>query len=282
VSRATAALAVFLLVAPRIAEAEASSYPEPPGTWFVDLGYTYFQSSSFFDQSGIIRGSPCAFQKDAMTIYAEYGANAKDTLSISTEYDTISNRNAAGSVCSAVGTTSGLNDIELGLTHNVYQGTPGNFGYQVIAIVPGGYSSTEIPPIGYGRPGAQAGIVFGKTFKFLGTYGFFDGNLGVRAYTGYPAPQLRSYATVGIDVAKPIQLLGTYSGVQALGAGGVGPSLIGSNPFTSPSYDYVQLGGQLRIRFSEAASLVAGFSDFVSGKNVGDGRSLFGNVWLRF
>lgn len=257
---------VVLVLVPMVARAD------DPAT-FIALGPLYYDSSTFIDKSGHQQPSGCDFQKRGESLYVQQRLSTDDSLRLSTEYDDIS--------CGGV-STRGLNDIEVDYLHGVSgPAHPTEFSIEGSLIIPPGYSIAANPRLGLGRPGAELGTIYSATFKAGDRYGYVTSAVNVRGYTGYPAPQLLTNLTVGLNVTSKLLVYESYYGTTHLGAGGVLTN-IGLNPTVNSSYNSYYLSENVAYALSPHTSLAVGYQALLGGWNTGIGSTLQAGVWLRF
>jgi hypothetical protein len=250
------------------AHAAASSFPRDPGTAFIDLQYSYYESNTFITPGGQYTPSGCAFQKHEMSIYGEVGLSKRDTLTGQLPYDWL---NCGGN------STAGFADLELGLNHNFHRGATTTFGVRADAIVPTGYSIEVNPRLGYGRLGTEEDILYGGG---IGRYGFYDTATGVRFYSGYPATEFHTNGTVGYNV-KPVLLLGQLDYETNISPGTTLAN-IGQNPTIQPAYTAFQGTLAATVQVMPHGSLYLGSTMLISGKNTGQGTSFALGFWSTF
>lgn len=264
------ALLAFCAALPVAARAQA--VPRPAGSTFVSLSQSYFSSTQFYDDGGVRRSNGCTFAKNATTLYAEHGFDAKDTGSVQLEFD----RDNCGGA-----STQGLYDVLLSFLHQTHHSATTSFGWTAQAIVPTGYDIGASPRLGYGRFGAQLGLAYGGNFRDGLGYGFYALQSGLRAYIGYPAPQLRSLGTIGTDVGPRVQVIGQLQWDQALGNGQTLTN-VGLNPTIFPKYSDLTAIATLRVHLSRSLSLVGSTSGVLYGRNYGIGATSAIGLWDEF
>jgi len=247
----------------------AQTVPRASNSTFLGLQESVYDSTQYYNATGGRSPNGCNFQKNATTLYAEHGFDQRDTGSVQFEYDHLS--------CGA-SVTNGLYDVQLAWLHEMRHSDTTHLSWKVMALAPTGYSIGANPRIGYGRPGAQFGGVYAGSFVTPGGYGFYSIDVGVRGYTSYPAPQLRTFGTIGGDVNKTVQLIGEIEWDQALGAG---RTLVneGLNPEIFPSFSDGQAFALLRVRVNAHLSIVGSTSAVFYGRNYGIGPTNAISLW---
>jgi hypothetical protein len=245
---------------------------DDPAT-FIAVGPLYYDSSTFIDKNGRQQPSGCDFQKRGESLYVQHRIDATDSYRLSTEYDDISCGGAS---------TRGLNDIEIDYLHGVSGPShPTEFSIEGSLIVPPGYSIAVNPRLGLGRLGAELGTVYAATFKAGDKYGYVTSAVNIRGYTGYPAPQLLTNLTVGLNLTSKLLVYESYYGTTHLGAGGELTN-IGLNPTVNSSYDSYYLAENVAFALTPHASLALTYQSLLGGWNTGIGSTLQAGVWLRF
>lgn len=263
-------LALAVVCAPLAARAQA--VPRDAGTTFYSLSQSYFSATHYFDSNGNRQPNGCDFQKDATSLYVEHGFDARDTGSVNVEYDRDSCNGSS---------TSGLNDIDFAFLHQLHHSATTSFGWKAQLIAPTGYSIDANPRIGYDRFGGQFGFALGGNFRDGDNDGFYSLESGVRAYIGYPAPQLRTFGTVGVNATRQLQIIGQLEWNQALGAGHTLTN-VGLNPTIFPSYNDVQAIATLRLRIAPHLSLVGSTTGLLYGRDYGIGSTSAIGIWGDF
>ncbi len=263
---AIALAAACLGFAPQAARAD-----DPPT--FVSIGPLYYNSTTYIDKSGRVQPSGCDFQKTGESIYAQQRLSAADSLRLSTEYDDVRCGGPA---------TQGLTDVEVDYLHGVSGATHATqFSVEGSLVIPAGYSIAANPRLGLGRPAAELGAVYYATFKAGSNYGYVTSGINVRGYTGYPAPQLLTNVTVGLNLSSRLLVYESFYGTTHLGAGGTLTN-IGLNPTVNASYDAYQLAENVAFALTPHTSLALTYQSLVGGWNTGIGSTLQAGVWLRF
>lgn len=262
----TSLAALVLSCSPLAAQAD------DPAT-FVSVGTLYYNSSTFVDMKGQSHPAECDFRKRGESLYVRHRVSANDELLLSTEYDDVS---CGGS------STRGLSDIEVDYLHGIGGAThPRRFSIEGGLILPPGYSIAVNPRLGLGRPGAALGAVYSSDFKAGSKYGYITAGANVLGYTSYPAPQLRTNVTVGLNLTSKLLAYESFYGTTHLGAGGRLMN-IGLNPTVNSSYDAYQLSENLAYTFAPRTALALSYTSLIGGWNTGIGSTLQAGVWFRF
>jgi hypothetical protein len=264
-------IATCILLFPLTARAQTA--PRPPNSTFASLSQSVYTSTQYFDDAGVRQPNGCDYQKNATTLYVEHGFSLKNVGSVQFEYDHLT---CGGAV------TNGLYDIEFAWLHELTHGATTHFSWLAQLLVPTGYNIGANPRIGYGRLGAQFGYVYAGNFKSWGSgYGFYAISAGLRGYFGYPAPQLRTFSTIGADMTPALQLIAEVEWDEALGAGHTLEN-IGENPQIFPAYSDGQAYVLVRIRLNPHLSLVGSTSGVFYGRDYGIGPTNAISIWGDF
>lgn len=244
----------------------ASAWVRKEGEFFLSITSYHQSAKKYFDKDGNRKPIGCTFRKDEIQVYGEYGVDEKHTLTFKLPYDWLK--------CGPKETT-GFGDLEVGLVRNISKGKNYSFSAYGNAVIPTGYSITDDPRIGYGRPAFEGGILYG----FSGSWGFFDSGIGYRYYFGYPSSYLRAYGGGGINISENIQLL-TFLDAQ-IGLGDGRSKYIGRNIFLEPDYKLLQIYVAPKINYGKL-SIVPGYNKVLYGRNTGDAQGFFFGLWFNF
>lgn len=264
IALAAGVLACALL--PRAANAD------DPAT-FIAISPLYYHSTTYFNTAGKEQPSGCDFQKTGESIYVQQRLSASDEMHLSTEYDDV---RCGGS------STRGLTDIQVDYLHGISGSAhPTQFSVEGSLIIPAGYSIAANPRLGLGRPGAALGAVYYTPFKAGSNYGYLKAEVNVRAYTGYPSPQLNTNVTAGLNLTPKLLVYESFYGETHLGAGGQLTN-IGLNPTVNSSYNSYQLAENVAYNITPRTALVLNYTSLVGGSNTGIGSTVQAGVWLRF
>jgi hypothetical protein len=240
---------------------------------FVSVGPLYYDTSSYFNRSGQREQSSCDFQKSGYSVYVDKPVSATDNVHLSTEYDDVR--------CGGP-STRGLTDIEVDFLKGVGgKQRPRQFQVEGGVIIPSGYSIAANPRLGLGRTAALAGGVYNGTFKVGALYGYVTGGAVARVYTGYPAPQLISTVTAGLNLTHQLLFYEQYYGTTHLGAGGTLTN-IGLNPTVNAVFDSYTISENVAYTFASRTALDLTYQTQLGGWNSGIGTTFQAGLWHRF
>lgn len=245
---------------------------DDPAT-FIAIGPLNYSSSSYIDRNGQTHASSCTFEKRGETLYVQQQLTPSDQLRLDTEYDDDS--------CGGT-STRGLYDIELDYLKGLSgKSHPNQFQVEAGVVIPPGYSIAENPRLGLGRPAAELGGLYNGTFKAGSLYGYVIASLNARAYTGYPAPQLLSNVTAGLNLTHQLLVYESYYGTTHIGAGGTLTD-IGVNPTVNSEYDSYTLSENVAYAFTRGTALALTYQSQLGGWNTGIGTTLQAGLWFHF
>ncbi len=253
-------------------EVVAGAWGQEKGHLFLSAQAYYYTTDRYYDSQGDSHDRGGRFYKYEINPYLEYGVTQRDTLIANVFFDTLTD-DASGSER----TTTGLADLEIGLQHRFYKGQQGIAAIQGLLVIPTGYDIDDDPRLGYGRFGAEIGILYGRSYKFMNQYGFLDLRLGVRDYFGYPATQIRPMITAGYDLSSKWQVMA--SGEMHYGLDNGSEKKLGPNLLVQPNYRLLKLTLSARYRISSNYSIVASGYAHAWGEDTGGGGGAYVSLW---
>ncbi|MDW8032056.1 MAG: hypothetical protein RMH93_00735 [Aquificaceae bacterium] len=256
----------MLLLLATVSIGQASAFVKGKGELFLSPSFYYYDASKFYDRGGNKRDIGCTFRKREVQLYGEYGLTEKTTLSFKLPYTQLE--------CGA-DRTSGLGDLEVGFIRNLKRSKSSSLSAYGTLLMPTGYSIEESLRLGYGRLGAEGGLLYGLS----GKWGFFDSGLGYRHYWGYPSSQVRGYLSGGYNLASNLQLYGMLDAQIGLGNGRT--KRVGRNLLLEPDYKLLQVYVGPRLSLGKA-SLLLGYQRVLWGRRTGDGSGFFMSLWYGF
>lgn len=184
------------------------------------------------------------YSKNDIQIRVEYGVSDKTTVFVAPTYTSVTYKNGA--------TDSGLNDTQVGIRHLLWWKGNQVLSGEVSAFLPG------TPTISAGGTDAEARILYGTGFQFLGKPAFLDAELGLRMRGSGHANEVRPDFTFGMQLNDKWQITASSLNVYTLGQG---------TADGSPAIEQhkVQLGASYAL--DESLSLRGGLWTTVAGKN---------------
>ena len=254
-----------------VASAWSEAWPRGEGRLFSASKVEYLQSDAYWDADGKRHDLDDPFRKLSLEQYLEYGLTDKDTITAKFIYDVLDDGTQEN---------SGLEDIELGYHHALYQ--QGNWALStgLKALVPSGYSPADLPQLGYSRFGLEPFMAAGVGWTTHGKSGYAEGVMRYRWYAGYPSDQLRASIIIGQDLSQSLQLL-LESELQ-WGLKNGSPNQIDATTTLDSSYRLCKITLYGRVRMTEKVSLLLSGFQSVWGENTGVGRGLAVSLWLEF
>ncbi|MEN3028061.1 MAG: hypothetical protein ABDH29_02320 [Aquificaceae bacterium] len=244
----------------------ASAFVKGKGEFFLTPSFYYYSASKFYDKDGNRRDIGCTFRKREVQLYGEYGLTEKTTLTFKLPYSQLE--------CAA-DKASGTGDLEAGFIRNLKKTKSSSLSAYGTLLIPTGYSIEEDIRLGYGRLGAEGGLLYGLS----GGWGFLDSGLGYRYYLGYPSSQVRGYISGGYNLVSGLQLYGIVDAQIGLGDGKA--KRVGRNLLLEPDYKLLQVYVGPRLLLGKA-SVVAGYQRVLWGRRTGDGSGFFISLWYGF
>jgi hypothetical protein len=258
------------------ATATAGALPRKQGDAYLNVEFSSYQTSRFWDMDGNSQSLVGEFDKQELVVYGEYGLTNTTTLTY---------RLAHAQLEQGPFSNNGLTAPEIGLIHNLYRNGPYAFSVYGKAVLPNGQSPTShFPPIDYNQTALEAGVLYGGYFD----KGYFDAGLGLRAYKGYPSNQARGYFRSGYRTSPAVSLWGQVELTLGLDSNAQGPALetaLGNQVSqffsgapgtvtTQPFYKLGQLSFGADITLSSCSVITPFVRIPVWGRNTGQGRTL--------
>jgi hypothetical protein len=250
----------------------AGAYGQQKGHFFYSLQPYYYSTDQYFDEKSDLHDRGGTFTKSEMNLYMEYGLTEKDTLTVNTFYNWLTD-DASGRTRK----TQGFTDQEIGWQHRIFTGKNRITAIHGMVIIPAGYSIDDDPRLGYNRFGAEASFLYGQSFQMSDKYGFVDLRLGYRDYFGYPSSQVRANAVIGYDILTRWQLLAL--GELHYGLKNGHEKQLGLNSQAQPNYCLLKMSLAARFRINEHYSLVVGGYQHVWGEETGGGGGGYVSLW---
>lgn len=253
-----------------LANERHSACVQAKGRAYVSLTYWNYESDHFWNSNGDKRDAFNEFEKDAISLYAQYGLTRCDTLLLEGGWARVEE--------SLDGKAFGFEDVEIGWKH--FFGT--KWGHlisaQIIGIIP---SETEYKPgLRYGEFGAEVDLLASRGLRLLGCRGSYDINLGYRYYNGFPSDQVRAY--YGINLFPINRLLLTAALDLEYGVFN-GKSKRNTSFFLyNPNYRLLKGLVEAELCVCKGASLILGYRQHLWGRNVGTGGGGYGGLSYQF
>ena len=281
--RAPVTVPLFLALLWGATQGHAAALPRGEGNWFLSLDLRYQAADRYWDMSGDRRDLKLDFSKLELTLYAEYGWDASNTLVFKGAYA----RAEQGPF-----DNDGVSALEAGLIHNLQADLPGAFSIYGKIVFPNGQSpASHYPLVDYDEYALEGGVLYGSYHEAW----FLDSALGWREYLGYPSDQVRGYLTLGRNLGAT-----GYQGISSLWltygtdpdaegpkldstlSNAVNTAFTGSPGVVSvqPYYRLLELNLLLRVPLGGDAWLTPNVTLPLWGRNTGLGYSAGIGVWL--
>ncbi len=255
---------VVLLIFVTIKEAEASAWLRKKNHYFFSLTYFFLTANSYFDKYGKEKKLECSYTKHDLIGYGEYGLSDRATLIFKVPLTLIT--------CGEK-YNGNLQDIEVGIIGSFVYYDPFVFSLYGKFIIPWNYSTSIEPIIGYGSYAFEVGLLGGYSNKWV----FVDSGFGYRKYTDVVLSISSSYLTLGGNIGKGFQLIGTLD-FQRTAETNLN---IVPNVFVPDSFELLNLYIGPRIRAGNY-SLFIGFIKTLYGLNTGKSEGGFLSLWAEF
>jgi len=244
----------------------ASPWGRQEGELFVAPQVYYYTADEYWDKHGSKKDVGCTFKKWEYATYGEYGLNNDTTITLRVPYLRVK---CGGS------SESGLGDVEAGVIRKLKKWDSSILSFQLLSVIPTGYSIDKDLRLGYGRLGIEPSLLFGYGQEKY----FLEGGLGYRYYFGYPSDQVRGYGRVGLK-GNRWMVIDTLDVQWGLNNGET--KRVGKNITVEPYYRLVQNDLNLVVNLFERFNLSLGFVKALWGRNTGDGKSFYAQMWFRF
>ena len=270
-TRSTAAWLLLVGLATPTAPVWGEAWPRGEGRLFSSSKLEYLQSDAYWDTDGKRHDLAEPFRKLSLEQYVEYGLTDKDTITAKLIASTLDDGASAN---------SGLEDLELGYRRFFMEQHGWMVSSGLTAIVPTGYSRTEMPQLGYGRFGLEPMLAVGYGWTVSGQNGYLETVGRYRWYSGYPSDQLRLSLTVGQDLNRSLQLM--VQPELQWGVDNGSPNRIDATTSIASYYRFCKITLHGRVKLSEEISFLLSGYQVVWGENTGVGRGLAASLWLEF
>lgn len=250
----------------------ASAWVQPKGKAFVAYEYFTYETANYYSISGAILPANDLFNKKESNLYMEYGFTDTETVSAKVLYANINQ--------TVEGRTTGFEDLEFAIRHQIKKTGDHVFSVQALGIVPGGPPNKPI--LRYAKFAGELTLMYGRSFKIHNHYGFFNTEMGYRIYQGYPSDQIRGLVSGGFDITKRLQLLSALYLEYGIWNGTPINFPNNLNVLQNPNYRLVKWDITVRWRFCDQFSFVFGWYRDIWGRNVGSNGGIHSGIWAEF
>jgi len=265
---------VYVLVPTRV---YGGAWTEEAGHGQVIVTASLFRTGTTFDGTGARQGfaDSGAFRQFTLNPYLEYGLTRRNTLVFNMSAPFLAYRNTYGRRSSA-----GLGDVEIGLRRRLNSSEARwALSAQMTVMFPA-YSVERTPAPGNHQEDIETRLMVGRGATFLGCHVFADLEGAYRYRSGPPADQVRTDATVGIDLAPRLMVMGQFFVIKSLRNGQ--PLTPNSNPNAQSDFDLYKYQPSVVLRLSERTRLQLGWNSAFSGRNTGRGHTPLVALWRDF
>ncbi len=213
----------------------SGGFTQPKGDVFTSGTFRTFNSGSF--------------EKLELQGYAEYGLKDDTTLILKVPYQWLEQDDLDN---------QGFADIEVGGRWRYIKTKNLSAAVQGMLIIPPGYNSNATPPLGGGDVGLELRLPVSQNFKLGNKPGYWTVEVAYRDYIGFRSDELRAFAEVNQEIAKPVSLALQLDYIN---------SLQNDLLFRPEDANLTQLIGQVRWKILDRTTLVVGGSTSITGPN---------------
>ncbi|NJK30525.1 MAG: hypothetical protein HC940_10440 [Acaryochloris sp. SU_5_25] len=225
-----------LLVCGNAMWAIAGGFTQPQGEVFTSVTFRTFESGDF--------------EKLELQGYIEYGLSDDTTLILKVPFQWLEQ---------AGRTNQGVADLEVGGRWRYYQDDNLAASIQGILILPPGYDAKASPALGSGVVGAEVRLPVSQSYKLGKHNGYWTVEAAYRDYFGSQSDELRVFAEVSQDIAKPVALAVQLDFIHPLQ-----DELV----FRPEEADTTKLIGQVRWKVLDKTTLIFGGFSNVTGADA--------------
>ncbi len=255
----------------------AGAWTEPAGHGQIILTSSLFRTGTNFDDAGAAEPFAYAgrFHQFIFNPYIEYGLTARNTLIVNGNVPWLNFSNQYSSATSA-----GFGDVELSLKRRLNAvESPWVFSTQFTILVPA-YSASRDPAPGNHNVDLEGRILQGRGFALAKRHAFYDLEVAYRYRHGPPADQVRADATLGLDAAHWLTLMGQFFTIKGMRNGQ--PISANSNPNAQSDFDLYKYQPSLVFNLGRGTRLQLGMNSAFSGRNTGTGHTALLALWKTF
>jgi hypothetical protein len=239
-------------------------------SFFTSGYYTYYTSEHVWNSKGERKPAHDDFTLNMGEIYLEFGLTACDTISAKFGWASIEE--------TLNGRTHGFNDIVVGWKRQIGEFYSHLFAIELDAVIP---IETEYEPgLCYGEYGAGIDFLASKGFFLCDKYCWYDLRLGYLWYSGFPSDQILADASFHFHPIEGLFLqiggyleYGLFNGKERMDR-----SLFLYNP------EFRLVFGRFEATYviGKGISIVAGYDQFIWGRNVGTGGKFYAGTQYQF
>lgn len=246
-----------------------TAYIGSPGDTAILLTYSTYTTQHFWNKDGKKLPTYNHFDSKSYLMYVECALNCCNSFTLNAGYSTVKE--------SLNGKSRGAEDCELGWKHLLCAGATSALTAQVIAIIPVGDFKSSVR---YGKFGVQADLLYSDMFCLLNRTGWYDLDIGYRAYQGFPSDRVIANAAVGYDITSCIQMIATGECDYGIYNGHAKSNF--NNVLLNPNYRLVRAKIECVARVWSHALISLGVYKHLWGRNIGTGGGFFCGIWIDF
>jgi hypothetical protein len=253
-----------------IAKDHKTALPQKKGHAYLCGTYWTYSSDEFWNVNGKRREAYNEFEQCEYNLYAEYGVNNRNTVSLNGAWARINE--------SVNGRAFGFEELELGWKHFLGTKWSHSIAAELVAILP--VETDYKPGLRYGQYGGEFNMLLTKAFDLCKRRGSYDLRLGYRSYCGFPSDQIRADAIVNITPFSRVIL--SASGHLEYGVFNGSAKEDESFFLLNPNYRLFRGQLQATIHVYRGASVFAGYQRHLWGRNVGTQGGCYGGAQIQF
>lgn len=269
---------IILLTFAVFSTVNASVWQQKMNRYFLSGIQSFYSSETIFNKNGERFFLPLGgvFTKYETNLYYEYGLEDDIMFFANMFYYGLSYRDSIGLI-----TNGGFGDQEIGLQFQLFRGVP-TAALQFLVAFPF-YTNPGDPPLGNGQVDLQVTALIGSPFGATMTQGFWEIYFGIRKRFEAPSDQIRSGATVGLNISPKFSIL--FSSSLILGLGNhdkVDQALTFSQLFLrNLDFSLFKIEPAIIYKFNKHISGYVGYSVDAFGRDVGAGRAFKLGFWFQ-
>lgn len=246
-----------------------TAYIAPPGQLDLLPSASYYTTDHFWTHRGDKRPAFHRFRRWSALLYAEYALTCRDSMTLNGGY--------SRALDPLNGNCQGLEDIEWGWKHALYQENAFAVTSRLIAILPAGKTKSSIR---YGKLGGEIALLCSDQFKFFCRQGWYDCMIAYRSYQGFPSNQIRAEMALGCHLPFESALIAT--GQFWCGLSHTHSQRHANMIVNHPSYKLLNAQIEYLITFLSHITLSVGAFGHLWGRNIGTGGGCFAGTWIDF
>lgn len=246
-----------------------TAYIGNPGQLDILPSVTQYSTDHFWNKNGKKLKAFHRFDRWSALLYTEYAISRCDSLTLNGGYSRVLDK--------LNGNCQGIEDVELGWKHSLYQQDTLAITSQAIAIIPAGRTKSSIR---YGKIGGEIGVLCSDQFQLFCHSGWYDFSIAYRSYQGFPSNQIRTELALGYIFSQKHFLIA--SSQLYYGLSNSFPKWRSNMIVNNPSYRLLNAQIEYLINLFSHMTATVGAFGHLWGRNVGTNGGFFVGTWLDF